>query len=86
MSKCALQECNIDVLYLTGDLTSGSSRIAKFCTCLGLNSYPPYQDLGALTKELASLLRFSGPCQASLQSSLQYSVSGVLIVASREVL
>jgi len=41
------------------DLTPGSStfsKIAKFYPCRGLNSFPHVQELGALTKELASPL------------------------------
>ncbi len=44
------------------DLTPGSStfsKTAKFYPCRGLNSCPPVQELGALTKELASPLWLS---------------------------
>ncbi len=55
----------------------------KFCLCQGLNSCPPDQEFGALIKELASP---SGSRLAYLQSSLQYPISGVPILESKELL
>jgi hypothetical protein len=52
------------------DLLPGSptfSKIAKFCPFQEINSWPPSdQELGVLTRELASPLRLSGFPQASL--------------------
>jgi hypothetical protein len=50
------------------------------------NLHAPDQELGALSKGLASQLRLSGNQRASLQSCLQYLVSDLLIVLVREVL
>jgi hypothetical protein len=41
------------------------SKIAKFCLCRGRKLCTPDQELGALTKDLASSLRFSEFWQAS---------------------
>ncbi len=51
------------------DLISGNN--APSSAQLGINSCPPYQELGALVKKLASWMRFPGSWQDSLQSSLQ---------------
>ncbi len=53
---------------------------SKFCPCRGWNSYPPDQELGVLTKELASRVQVLVPV-GSLQAQhyfmniISYSIS-----------